>query len=82
MTENVDRVQLEELEEKLFEVTNDCTDLDTIFSGLQNIMTFWMSTLCPDCRNNVARKLKNEISQMLAEANEFAAEESTEHQCH
>jgi hypothetical protein len=64
-----------ELESKLFALTGEY-DLDIIFTALQSLMTFLMSTVCPGCRKRLARTLKARIPVMLAEANEFAAGEA------
>lgn len=76
--------RIRELEQKIFQVTNDCDDLDVVFNALQSTITFWMSTVCPECRKNIARTFKRKIPDMLADANRAAAlrAQHPSHQCH
>jgi hypothetical protein len=46
-----------------------------VFEALIDCYAFQMSLLtCPDCRKQAARALKQAIPQMLADANQVAAE--------
>jgi hypothetical protein len=62
-----------ELEEKLFEATDEY-EIEVIFGALQQMIVFWMSQICCDCRKKVAQKFKRDVPAMLAEADDFAAE--------
>jgi hypothetical protein len=53
---------VKELERKLFEATADY-DHDVTFTALRNIITFWMSTTCPSCREHIANELKSSIPE-------------------
>jgi hypothetical protein len=61
------------LSDQIYEVVKDEDDVDAVFSALVDQLTFHMSLGCPDCRKNIARKLKKEIPLMLAHANRMAA---------
>jgi hypothetical protein len=63
-----------ELEQLIFQATAETLDVEMVFTALRNVMTFYMATVCPDCRKNIARKLKREIPMMKANADRFAAE--------
>lgn len=57
------------------ELTIDAeADPETIFEALQLNFVFWMSRVCDDCRQDVARKLMAEIPVMLKTAKRLAAE--------
>ena len=72
----MDIEKLCQLEQKINDVIHDADvrDYDVIFSALRDVFTFWMSTVCSECRRDVARKLKADIPAMLNRASQFAAE--------
>ena len=63
-----------ELERLIFQATAETLDVEMVFTALRNVMTFYMATVCADCRKKIARKLKREIPMMQANAARFAAE--------
>jgi uncharacterized protein YbaR (Trm112 family) len=60
----------------------EITDGDLIFEALKQQLVFRMAMVCPDCRRNIARKLKAEIPVMLASAAQFAASHGNTPTCH
>jgi hypothetical protein len=76
---NTDHEQLGRLEQKIIDLTiDDGADPDTIFTALQGAFVFWMSTVCLNCRRDVAKKLRANIPAMLNNANQVAAADKTE----
>jgi hypothetical protein len=56
----------EELAREITETTiNAEVDPDTVFTALEIVFMFWISSLCADCRREVARKSKASIPKML-----------------
>jgi hypothetical protein len=62
-----------DLSKRIFDVIKD-EDPETILTALADQITFQMSLVCPDCRKNIARKLKRAIPRMLATATRTAVE--------
>jgi hypothetical protein len=60
------------LSAEIYEVVKG-EDPEAVFSALVDQFIFHMSLVCPDCRKNIARKLRKSIPLMLAHANEVAA---------
>jgi hypothetical protein len=55
----------------------------TALSALQDAFVHFMTRVCPDCRKNIAKKLKRDIPAMLEHANRVAAKRGPlSHQCH
>jgi hypothetical protein len=55
----------------------------TALSALQDAFVHFMTLVCPDCRKNIARKLKRDVPEMLEHANRVAAKRGpSSHQCH
>ncbi len=71
------------IERRIIEATEN-EEIDHVWSALTGVMIFFMSTVCPDCRKNIARQLKRGIPGMLATANMIAATGPTppEHGAH
>jgi hypothetical protein len=81
---NVDAVL--ELEHQIFHVLHEADSYADIFEALKGALIFQMSTLCPSCRANVAKKFERDFPAMLEAANEVAgeyakAEHPTVHDC-
>jgi hypothetical protein len=67
---NMDAVK--ELEHQIFEVLHEADSYADIFEALKGTLIFQLSTLCPSCRANIARKFECDIPQILRDANEVA----------
>jgi hypothetical protein len=66
--------QVELLARKIAEMaTEDDVAPDVVFSALQLALTFWLSTVCVDCRNDIACKLRADIPSMVDTATRLAA---------
>jgi hypothetical protein len=66
--------QIEQLARKIADITVKAdADPNVVFSALQSVFTFWMSTVCADCRNDVAHQLKADIPLMVNAASQLAA---------
>ena len=49
-------------------------DLNDVLAAMVTATTFALSLTCPECRKAIAEELRQHIPQMLAEANELAAD--------
>jgi hypothetical protein len=78
----MDQKAYKQLGLKIYEVIKG-EDPEIIPDALVSQITFQMSLVCPDCRKNIARKLKRAIPRMLAHATRTAVTyENPSASCH
>jgi hypothetical protein len=53
-------------------------DFGDVLTALVYVFTHCIALACPDCRKGIARQLRKRIPQMLADANQLAAEASSD----
>ena len=70
----LERRECRELERKLAEITEGYRHhSEVIFNALQNQFLFWLSQVCPNCREQYASQFNSNIPKILAAANRQAA---------
>jgi hypothetical protein len=59
---------------KIIEATDEVDDLNIIFDALVSSIVFYMSTVCHDCRRNMAEGLGQRLPEMVERAYKLAEE--------
>jgi hypothetical protein len=68
-----DKPDVERIERKLLAAIEfGSDDFEDLLTAVVRVFTFHMSLGCPDCRKNIARKLRKAVPEMLADANRLA----------
>jgi hypothetical protein len=64
---------VEQLVDRILETVGD-TDIDIVLAAFENLITFYMSLACSNCREELAQKLLRRVPQMIVEADKLANE--------
>jgi hypothetical protein len=54
-------------------------NIDAFRSAIEEIISYYMALLCPDCRQKMAERLLNDIPAMLARASELVPDARSEY---